>query len=100
MFRINNKPRRIAALLLFTAAVSCGSMQGAAAPRAGAPGNGTSEVHLTEFDVNDTATGSATGTAGLLGGEYPLGQTDLTHGSGFPAGDAISDGMSAPAFAP
>jgi hypothetical protein len=100
MFRINSSPERIAALLLVTAAISCGALQGAAPVRAGAPANGASEVHLTEFDVNDTATGSAPGTAGLLGGEYPDGQTDLTHGSGFPAGDSIGSSISAPAFAP
>ncbi len=100
MFRIKSYPWRIAALLLVTAAVSCGALQGAAPARAGVPANGASDIHLTEFDVNDTATGSATGTAGLLGGEYPVGQTDLTHGSGFPAGDSIGNGISAPAFAP
>lgn len=67
MFKKNANGRRVAATLLAIALSACGSVQGASPARAGVPSTAISgELHLTEFDVNDSA-----GTAGLLGGEYP-----------------------------
>lgn len=54
MTKKNNR-RWVAATLLAISLAACGSIQGASPARAGVPAQGgPSDVHLTEFDANDT----------------------------------------------
>lgn len=78
MFKKNANGRRVAATLLAIALSACGSIQGASPARAGVTSNElTGELHLTEFDPNDSA-----GAAGLLGGEYPPAPASLSDDRG------------------
>jgi hypothetical protein len=73
MSRKNSNGGLLAATLVALALTACGSIQGASPARAGVPANGgSSDIHLVEFDANDSRSGTA--GAGLLGGQYPAPQ--------------------------
>ena len=82
MSKKNASGRRMAATLLAIALSACGSIQGASQGRAGIPSNVMSgDLHLTEFDSNDSVS-PGTGAAGLLGGEYPPAPASVTADNG------------------
>ena len=55
MSKINANVRWLTTLLLAASLVACGTVQGATPGRAGVQLNGgPSDVHLLEYDVNDT----------------------------------------------
>jgi len=63
MSRMNGNRRQVAAMLLAIALSACGTIQGSSSIRAAVPANGSSgDVHLTEFDANDTSSAAISNT--------------------------------------
>jgi hypothetical protein len=95
MFKKNANGRRIAATLLAIALSACGSFQGASPARAGLSAAGPAgNVHLTEFDPNDTVKRAPTYLPAWDQNFGAGGQIDSPNATGF--GSIGSEGAGGP----